>query len=120
MLTLPPDLLELLAQRRVQQYEEMARDPKGKRGGWVSWEWEGQPRAFVFTQERGRPIPPRLDTTNWKRLLTAAGVDNVSRYTGRHTATCMMISGDGERDRGARECGLHNEPLRARRRRAEG
>ncbi len=85
---LPPYLLDLLQKRRAQQYVEMIQE--GDR--WEAWEWNGQPRSLVFTQQRGRAIPPRLDTTNWKRLLTAAGVSSVSRYTGRHTAFSMMIT----------------------------
>lgn len=92
VLVLPKYLVELLRERRMQQYAEMVQEGKGKRGDWKAWEWKGQPRALVFTQQRGEAIPPRLDTTNWKRLLDAAGVTDVSRYTGRHTAASMMIT----------------------------
>jgi integrase len=92
---LPDYLLDLLRKRRMEQYAEMIEEGSGKRGAggqWKAWEWEGQPRSLIFTQRNGSAIPPRLDTTNWHKLLVAAGVPATKRYTGRHTAASMMIA----------------------------
>ena len=59
---------------------------------WQAWEWEGMPRALAFTQQNGQPVRPRLDSTNWKRLLERAGVQHMRRYTARHTAASGMIA----------------------------
>lgn len=85
---LPKYLLDMLIARRAAQLVEMVEEGDD----WQAWEWEGQPRAFVFTQRNGQPIRPRLDTTNWKRLLGRAGVPHTRRYTARHTAASDMLA----------------------------
>jgi integrase len=55
--------------------------------------WEGGPPEtwWVFTDHRGRPINPRFDYEEWKRLLTAAGVRDGRLHDARHTAATVLL-----------------------------
>jgi integrase len=84
---LPPYLVDMLGEVRRQQLLDMAEAGDA----WQSFEWEGQPRAFMFTVRTGGPLRERWDTQQWYRLCDAAGVPRTRRYTGRHTAASTMI-----------------------------
>ncbi|MFD1211791.1 tyrosine recombinase XerC [Arthrobacter sp. GCM10027362] len=106
-----PDVVmdALWRQLKVRSRYRKARAEAGK-----TWETfkdkNGSETDFMFIQENGQPIRPRLDTTNWKRLLIQAGLchdheteldsdgmplcvpDPISRYACRHYAATWMLS----------------------------
>ena len=52
----------------------------------------------MFAQPNGRPIDPTMDRTEWKRLLTNAGVRDARLHDARHTAaTILLLLGVPER-----------------------
>ena len=52
----------------------------------------------MFAQPNGRPIDPTMDRTEWKRLLTDAGVRDARLHDARHTAaTVLLLLGVPER-----------------------
>lgn len=61
---------------------------------WVDWSPDGRAHAFVFTSRAkpGRPITPSGDRTQWKRILTSAGLPESAPYRARHTAASEMIA----------------------------
>ena len=87
-LFLPKYLTKLLKTRRNEQ--RLEKEHAGK--NWKPWHFEDEQRDLIFTQQNGAPTPPRLDATNWYRLLEAAGLPRTRRYTARHTAASMMIT----------------------------
>lgn len=90
---LPGHLADALKKHRTKQLEQIAKAPTW--GGWLDVdEPEGTVHAFMFTSSRraGWPITPSGDTQQWGRVLDAAGVPRVSRYTARHTAASRMIA----------------------------
>ena len=46
---------------------------------------------LVFCQPDGRPIDPRADFTEWKKLLTKAGVRDGRLHDGRHTSATLLL-----------------------------
>ena len=89
---LPAFLTQLLKEHRDNQLRIMVEEGED----WKGWEFEGQPIPLVFTQRDGSPIPPRLDGTNWKKLLESAGIPHTRRYTARHTAATIMLDQIGD------------------------
>jgi len=54
--------------------------------------------GWLFATPTGSPINPRTDYTEWKRLLSAAGVRDARLHDARHTAaTVLLILGVPER-----------------------
>ncbi len=51
--------------------------------------WEDH--DLVFANELGRPVQPRRDWTNWKRLLKDAGVRDARLHDARHTAATLLL-----------------------------
>lgn len=93
VIPMPEHLADVLRQHRKRQLEQMAKNTEW--GGWRDPdEPESAVHAFVFTSSRqlGWPITPSGDTQQWRRLLTAAGLPLVSRYTARHTAASRMLA----------------------------
>lgn len=91
ILHLPKHLTAMLLEHRQEQMLRMAE----LGDEWTVWEYGGMPVPLMFTQRNGRPISPELDTTNWKRLLTAAGLPADRRYKARHTGASHMILQSG-------------------------
>ena len=77
---LPAELATLLQQHRTEQNRE--RDAAAQ-----LWEDGG----WVFATPTGRPLNPRTDFTNWKKLLTAAGVREGRLRDARHTAATVLL-----------------------------
>jgi integrase len=84
---LPDQLVELLrAHRDEQDRERVAVAQLWTDGGWV------------FATLTGRPLNPRTDWTDWKKLLTRAGVRDGRLHDARHTsATVLLLLGVPER-----------------------
>lgn len=79
-IALPAQVLaELKAHRTAQNAERLAA------GSW----W--QDGGFVFAREDGRPLDPKADWTEWKALLTEAGVPAARLHDARHTAATMLL-----------------------------
>ena len=77
---LPPELVELLVTHRAEQDHERAIAAQlWTDGGWV------------FAKPAGGPLNPRTDWTDWKKLLTAAGVRDGRLYDARHTAATVLL-----------------------------
>ncbi|MFD3512552.1 tyrosine-type recombinase/integrase [Streptomyces sp. NPDC058657] len=77
---LPPQLLPML---KVHQ-EAQAREKERVRQLWEDDDW-------VFTNEVGRPVNPRFDWEEWKRLLKAAKVRDGRLHDARHTAATVLL-----------------------------
>ena len=45
----------------------------------------------MFATPTGGPLNPRTDWTDWKRLLTAAGVRDGRLHDARHTAATVLL-----------------------------
>ncbi|MEU9132815.1 tyrosine-type recombinase/integrase [Kitasatospora sp. NPDC048540] len=84
---LPDELANLLKLHQVEQARERtAAGHQWHDGGWV------------FASEDGRPLIPRTDWDEWKRLLKAAGLRDARLHDARHTAaTVLLILGVSER-----------------------
>jgi integrase len=84
---LPDELVELLAQHRIEQDQERRTAAQlWTDGGWV------------FATPTGAPLNPRTDWTDWKRLLSRAGVRDGRLHDARHTAaTVLLLLGVPER-----------------------
>ncbi len=84
---LPDQLVELLrAHREEQDRERIAAAQLWTDGGWV------------FATPTGRPLNPRTDWTDWKKLLARAGVRDGRLHDARHTAaTVLLLLGVPER-----------------------
>ncbi len=84
---LPDPLVALLRRHREQQDHERA-------AACDLWQESG----YVFITETGRPLNPRTDYTEWKRLLDRAGVPERRLHDARHTAaTVLLLLGVTER-----------------------
>lgn len=79
-IALPHPLAQALRAHRVRQLEQ--RLAAGSM--WVD-------HNLVFCQANGRPLDPRADLRDWKRLLTAAGVRDARLHDARHTAATMLL-----------------------------
>lgn len=84
---LPDELVALLKlHKEAQGRERAAAGPEWQEGGWV------------FASEDGRPLIPRTDWDEWKRLLKAAGLRDARLHDARHTAaTVLLLLGVSER-----------------------
>lgn len=84
---LPAYIVDALAAWRTRQMGEMITEK------WEPWSPDEKPRAWVFTSARrpGRPVTPDGDSTQWRKILAAAGVPHTRRYTSRHTAASVLI-----------------------------
>src|SRR5690606_37440732 len=80
VVSIPPPLLEWLAQHREAQAKE--REIAGD--NWTEGDW-------VFAQPTGRPIDPRRDYGEWRDLLTTADVREARLHDVRHTAATMLL-----------------------------
>lgn len=77
---LPTELAALLQQHRAEQDQE--REAAAQL--WEDGDW-------VFATPTGRPLNPRTDFTNWKKLCTAAGVREGRLHDARHTAATVLL-----------------------------
>ncbi|WP_327073818.1 site-specific integrase [Kitasatospora purpeofusca] len=84
---LPDALVGLLKlHREEQERERAAAGPEWRESGWV------------FASEDGRPLIPRTDWDEWKRLIKAAGLRDARLHDARHTAaTVLLLLGVSER-----------------------
>jgi integrase len=84
---LPDQLVELLRTHRAEQDRERVKAAQlWTDGGWV------------FASPTGTPLNPRTDWTDWKKLLTRAGVRDGRLHDARHTAaTVLLLLGVPER-----------------------
>jgi integrase len=84
---LPDQLVELLRSHREEQDRERATAAQlWTDGGWV------------FATPNGKPLNPRTDWTDWKKLLVRAGVRDGRLHDARHTAaTVLLLLGVPER-----------------------
>ena len=79
-IALPQPLVQALRDhRRTQREQRFAAGPL-----WVDHD-------LVFCQPNGRPIDPRADLRDWKRLLTRAGVRDARLHDARHTAATLLL-----------------------------
>lgn len=84
---LPDELIALLKLHQEEQEREQAA---------AGSEWHGG--DWAFATEDGRPLIPRTDWDEWKRLLKAAGLRDGRLHDARHTAaTVLLILGVSER-----------------------
>lgn len=83
----PDPLVALLRQHREEQDTEREKAAQ-------LWTDTG----YLFTTPTGGPVNPRTDYTEWKRLLTRAGLRDGRLHDARHTAaTVLLILGVAER-----------------------
>ena len=84
---LPDQLVELLRAHREEQDRERAAAAQLCTDG-----------GRVFATPTGRPLNPRTDWADWKKLLTRAGVRDGRLHDARHTAaTVLLLLGVPER-----------------------
>jgi integrase len=58
----------------------------------------GTDNGWPFATPTGGPLNPRTDWTDWKKLLTGAGVRDGRLHDARHTAaTVLLLLGVPER-----------------------
>ena len=79
-IVLPGPLLDALRLHREQQDRERER----AQDYWQDFD-------LVFAQQNGRPIEPRVDHAQWKRLLNKAAVRTVRLHDARHTAASLLL-----------------------------
>lgn len=87
---LPELIVEPLAGHREDQLLD-----RGAAGpNWEHWSPDGKHHSFVFTSHNKprRPITPSGDRTQWKRILSSAGLPASPPYRARHTAASEMIA----------------------------
>src|SRR3954469_9399644 len=80
-LALPAPLVESLRAHRAAQLEERLA---------AGAEWANL--DLIFAQRNGKAIERKSDWRAWKALLQKAGVRNVRRHDGRHTAATLLLS----------------------------
>lgn len=105
IIPLPDYILEALKTWRTKQYSEMLSEK------WESWSPDKEPHAWVFTSARrpGRPVTDDGDSTQWRKILVAAGVPHTRRYSSRHTAASVLI-GHGVDPAAVAKILGHNDP----------
>jgi len=91
VIILPKSLVALIVEHRAEQMLERGQQADD----WVGWDFDGQPVALIFSQTNGLPIGSGTDIRHWRRTLEAAGLSNVRRYKGRHTAATHMLNDSG-------------------------
>jgi integrase len=79
-IALPSPLAQSLRAHRTRQLQ----DRLAAGSMWVD-------HNLVFCQPNGRPIDPRADLRDWKRLLQRAGVRDARLHDARHTAATMLL-----------------------------
>jgi integrase len=77
---LPEPLIDLLNTHR----EEQADERRHAGSLWTEGGW-------VFATPTGGPLNPRTDYTEWKRILTAAGLRDAPLHGARHTAATVLL-----------------------------
>lgn len=77
---LPPQIVAMLEAHRAGQSKKRAT----ARQLWQEAEW-------VFTDDLGKPVNPRFDYEEWKRLLRAAKVRDGRLHDARHTAATVLL-----------------------------
>ena len=105
ILPLPDYVRDALATWRARQLAEMVSEK------WEAWSPDGKPHAWVFTSSRrpGRPVTDDGDSTQWRKILAAAGIPHTRRYSSRHTAASVLIAHGVDPAAVARILG-HNDP----------
>lgn len=84
---LPAELVKLLRTHRTEQDREREQAAQL----WQEGDW-------LFATPTGRPVNPRTDYDEWKRLLERAGVREGRLHDARHTAaTVLLLLGVPER-----------------------
>ncbi len=79
-LALPKPLVaQLRAHRRRQNSHRIATS-----GPWQDWD-------LVFCSPTGKPIDPRDDWEDWRKLLKSAGVRETRVHDARHTAATLLL-----------------------------
>nr|MBA3488706.1 tyrosine-type recombinase/integrase [Longispora sp. (in: high G+C Gram-positive bacteria)] len=68
-------------------HEHRAEQDKERQEAGQLWQ-EGN---WVFATPTGRPLSPRYDYDQWKRLLTAAGLRDGRLHDARHTAATVLL-----------------------------
>lgn len=81
---LPPQIVALL--EKHQGAQDGARE-KARQLWSSTWKDDG----WVFTDDLGRPINPRFDYDEWKRLLRDAKVRDGRLHDARHTAATVLL-----------------------------
>lgn len=86
-LPLPDYVKTALTMWRARQLSEMVSEK------WEPWSPDDRPHAWVFTSARrpGHPVTDDGDSSQWRKILAAAGVPHTRRYTSRHTAASVLI-----------------------------
>jgi integrase len=77
---LPPQIVSMLEAHRAAQEKKRT----AARQLWHAAEW-------VFTDDLGKPVNPRFDYEEWKRLLRAAKVRDGRLHDARHTAATVLL-----------------------------
>jgi integrase len=84
---LPDELMTLLKRHKAEQDQERTKAAD-------LWQETG----YVFTTPTGQPLNPRTDHSDWKLLVTRAGVSERRLHDARHTAaTVLLLLGVAER-----------------------
>lgn len=84
---LPDELVTLLKRHKAEQDRERTKAAD-------LWHETG----YVFTTPTGQPLNPRTDHSDWKLLVTRAGVSERRLHDARHTAaTVLLLLGVAER-----------------------
>lgn len=86
IIRMPEYLLEMFKAFRLQWLTEHA--------GLEMWSPDGQPHAWMFTQERKptHPLSHDSDSATWARVLERAGLPHSRSYITRHTAATVLIA----------------------------
>lgn len=77
---IPAPLVDVLTRHKAHQ----ERDRDRAANLWVEQGW-------VFTNQLGGPVHPRVDHNEWKALLKRAGVRDARLHDARHTAATMLL-----------------------------
>ncbi|WP_024875357.1 tyrosine-type recombinase/integrase [Saccharomonospora piscinae] len=80
VVSIPPPVVHGLLSHRDAQEAERAQAAEL----WQDEDW-------VFAQPNGRPVDPRADYGEWKRVLEAAGVREARLHDARHTAATFLL-----------------------------
>jgi integrase len=79
-IALPTQLVDALKAQRSAQLTERLR---------AGTEWNDT--RLIFAQPNGRPVDPRADWGEWKRLLRIAGIRDARLHDARHTAATLLL-----------------------------
>jgi integrase len=81
---LPPQIVTMLERHRAAQ-------GVARKNARQLWTVVREDDDWVFTDHLGRPVNPRFDYAEWKRLLGAAGVRDGRLHDARHTAATVLL-----------------------------